>query len=262
MITVTGKIENAAGTTLHATIDFISKSTPLVGAGGVITTNTDKTIRSNPNDGTFSVQLAPGNYQVSIAAENETTTFSIAVPNATGTISIENLVATPLAYPYLAPNTLWNGIQSGQITFAPIANPPVVTTSPEIQPGGRQIGIDAFAYVIAWQAVDGSLTMAGADCFSSGPSSPNNATRIQLPAPPSGVVAVNIYRSTNDNTTNRYLLASVQPNASARMTIGKAPRISTRAWHRPTFPRSPRNTTRLPASFLPATIPAPPPSCG
>ncbi|HZQ46823.1 MAG TPA: hypothetical protein VFC07_07430 [Verrucomicrobiae bacterium] len=37
----------AAGATLHATIDFISKSTPLIGAG-VITTNTDKTIRSNP----------------------------------------------------------------------------------------------------------------------------------------------------------------------------------------------------------------------
>src|SRR5262245_22165306 len=129
MITVTGKIENAAGETLHARIDFTSRSTPLV-AGGVITTNTGKTLRTNPATGEFSVQLAPGNYQVTITAEGQLTTFNIAVPEGDDTLDIGDLTATPLLYPFVAPNTVWNGIRTGHITFQPLADPGAPTTAP------------------------------------------------------------------------------------------------------------------------------------
>jgi len=66
----------------------VSKSTPLVSAG-IITTNTDKTIRSNPSDGTFAVPLAPGNYQVTVTADAQVSTFNIAVPDGAGAASIE-----------------------------------------------------------------------------------------------------------------------------------------------------------------------------
>src|ERR1700722_7237466 len=102
MITVTGKIEDAAGAVLHARIDFTSQSTPLVGAG-IVTTNTDVSIRSNPSDGTFSVQLEPGSYQVDISAEGQTTSFTIAVPNGRGFSAIDTLTTSPSLYPFIAP---------------------------------------------------------------------------------------------------------------------------------------------------------------
>ena len=210
MLTITGKIEDATGATLHARIDFISRSTPLVGAG-VITTNSDVSIRSNPSDGTFSVQLAPGNYAVTIAAENQTTTFDIAVPDGSTTVSIETLVTTPLLYTWLAPNTVWNGVRPGQVTFVPIDPPGVPATNPVNYSGGHQDHTSSFNYRIAFQAADGTTTEAGGDAPNSAPTGSNNATEISWGQPPSGVTATLIYRS-NDGTGRRYLLASVAPN--------------------------------------------------
>src|SRR5215469_4652170 len=102
MITVTGKIEDATGAVLHATIDFVSRSTPLA-SGGIVTTNTDARILSNPSDGTFSVPLAAGNYQVTVSAGGQSTTFIIAVPPGNGAAGIDTLVTTPLTYPFVAP---------------------------------------------------------------------------------------------------------------------------------------------------------------
>jgi hypothetical protein len=210
MLTIIGKIENAAGTTLHARIDFVSRSTPLVGAG-VITTNSDVSIRSNPSDGTFSVQLAPGDYQVTITAENQVTAFSIAVPDGSTTVSIETLVTTPLLYTYLAPNAVWNGIRPGQITFVPIGPPNVPATNPVNYGGGHQDHTSSFNYRIAWQAADGTTTQASGDAPNSAPGGANNATEVGWDQPPSGVTATLIYRS-NDGAGRRYLLASVAPN--------------------------------------------------
>ncbi|HXC98800.1 MAG TPA: hypothetical protein VN048_05620, partial [Verrucomicrobiae bacterium] len=137
MITVTGKIEDATGAVLHARIDFTSQSTPLAGAG-IVTTNTDVSIRSNPSDGTFSVQLAPGSYQVNISAEGQTTSFTIAVPNGSGFAAIDTLTTSPLLYPFVAPNTVWNRVLNGNITVSAIANPPAPTTAAVVYSGGHQ----------------------------------------------------------------------------------------------------------------------------
>ena len=136
MITITGQIQDATGAALHATIDFVSKSTPLAG-GGVVTTNTDARILSNPSDGTFSVELAPGNYQVTVAANGQSTTFNIAVPAGNSSMTIDTLVTTPLVYPYVAPNVLWNGQWAGNITFLPASAPPAPTAAQVTYAGGN-----------------------------------------------------------------------------------------------------------------------------
>jgi len=88
MMTITGKIEDGTGAPIHATLDFISRSTPLIASGGVVTTNTDTRIKSNASDGTFSLALAAGNYQVTVTAKGQTTAFNIAVPPGNGAAQI------------------------------------------------------------------------------------------------------------------------------------------------------------------------------
>jgi hypothetical protein len=224
MTTVTGKIENAAGVTLHATIEFVSKSTPLVSAG-VITTNTDTTIRSNPSDGTFAVQLATGNYQVTITADGQQSAFSIAVPAGDGTASIETLVTTPLVYPFVAPNSVWNGQWAGNITFLPIAAPPAPTVTEVAYPGGNinAIGDERYSYWVSYVTANGE-TNIGPQCavHESGTAAANLAKRIFLTPNPTGVIAVNIWRTFTDNhhsydsagfPRNVGLLATVSPSA-------------------------------------------------
>jgi hypothetical protein len=212
MITVTGKIEDATGAVLHARIDFTSQSTPLVGAG-IVTTNTDVSIRSNPSDGTFSVQLAPGSYQVDISAEGQTTSFAIAVPNGSGFAAIDTLTTSPLLYPFVAPNTVWNRVLNGNITVSAIANPPAPTTAAVVYSGGHQTSASSFEYQIAWQDQYGNLTASSPDARNAAPTGSNNATRVLLPTPPSGVASVNIYRS-NAASPNRWLLATVAANVT------------------------------------------------
>jgi len=213
MITVTGKVEDATGAVLHARIDFLSRSTPLVGAG-IITTNSDVSIRSNPSDGTFSVQLAPGNYQVNISAEGQSTSFSIAVPSGTGTASIDTLTTTPLLYPFVAPNTVWNRILNGNITVQAIANPAAPTTTPVVYSGGHQTSSSNFAYQIAWVDQYGNQTAASPYARNTAPTGANNATRVLLPVPPSGVASVNIYRTNSSFSLSCYLLANVAANVT------------------------------------------------
>ncbi len=223
MITVTGKIENAAGVTLHATIDFVSQSTPLISAG-VVTTNTDKTIRSNPADGTFSVALAAGNYEVAITAEGQATTFNIAVPDGNGTVAIDTLVTTAVVYPYIAPNTVWNGQRAGHITFIPTAPPPAPTTQEIAYAGGGvDSGDNRYFYFVSYITPTGETIVSPALAvhLGSGAPTPNQANRIFLQANPAGVTSVRNWRSYVDNghaydTThfpaNVGLLATVSPS--------------------------------------------------
>jgi hypothetical protein len=210
MTTITGKLENAAGETLHARIDFISKSTPLAGAG-VVTTNTDKSLRSNPQTGEFSVTLAPGNYRVEINSEGLTTAFDIAVPEGDATVSIEQVVSSPLAYPFVAPNTVWNGIRAGHITFAPMEEPPAPTSAPfQVSPGiGHQTGADATSYRVVWLNANGDHTAPGPAGANTPPVSPNNATRIFLPAAPTGATQTYLYRIAANG--KYYLHSTVSP---------------------------------------------------
>ena len=99
MFTVTGTIQDTTGEPLHATMDFISKSTPIAG-GGIILTNTDKRVRSDPSDGTFSVALGAGTYNVIIAANGQSTMFNIVVPSGTGTATLDTLTTVPLVFPF------------------------------------------------------------------------------------------------------------------------------------------------------------------
>lgn len=224
MTTVTGKIEDASGATLHAQIDFVSKSTPLV-AAGIITTNTDKTIRSNASDGTFSVTLAAGNYTVTITAQGETTTFNIAVPPGNATVSIETIVTSPVTYPFVAPNTLWDGTRAGHITFIPTAPPPAPTFSEITYAGGTiDQGDSRYSYFISYVTATGETVVSPVLAVHIGTGSPtaDRANRIFLVANTTGVTNVHIWRTIAD-TGHAYdvtkfpagvgLLATVIPSA-------------------------------------------------
>ena len=225
MTTVTGQIQDATGAALHATIDFISKSTPLAGSG-VITTNTDTRILSNPSDGTFSAELAPGNYQVIIAAAGQSTTFNIAVPAGSGTATIDTLVSTPLVYPFVSPNTVWNGQWAGNITFLQIPAPLAPICS-EISYAGGNVdnGSSKYAYWVSYVTPTGETQPSPVlqVAYGSGSNNPNQATRLFLQPNPTGVISVHIWRTfvdgghTYDMTAfplNVGLLATVSPQAA------------------------------------------------
>ena len=225
MTTVTGQIQDATGAALHATIDFISKSTPLAGSG-VIITNTDTRILSNPSDGTFSAELAAGDYQVIIAAGGQSTTFNIAVPAGSSTATIDTLVSTPLVYPFVAPNTVWNGQWAGNITFLPIAPPPAPTSS-EITYAGSGIdqGSNKYAYCVSYVTPTGETAVSPLlqVSYGGGSNNPDKATRVFLQPNPTGVTNVHLWRTYVD-TGHAYdlttfpasvgLLATVSPQAA------------------------------------------------
>jgi len=214
MITITGKIEDTTGAAVHAQIDFKALSTPQVLATGIVLTNSDPSVKSNPSDGTFTVQLAAGNYAVTITANGFSSQFNIAVPTGTATMTLDEVVTSNLVYTYAAPTTVWNGTRSGQITFQPIANPAAPTAAASIYIGGHQTSASSFAYQIAWMDQFGNLTFHSSDVNNVAPTGSNNATTLTLPTAPSGVAATWIYRSNNDSTTNRYFLAQVAANVT------------------------------------------------
>jgi len=212
MSTITGTIVDATGTPQHATIDFFSKSTPLAG-GGIVTANTDKKIKTDPTAGTFSVVLAGGNYTVVITthdAQTESSTFNIVVPSDNLTYTIDQVTATPLAFVFTPPNTVWNGVRAGHITFQPLASPPAPTTAATT--GGSQTGADQSSYCVAWLNAAGDITLAGPAVANIPPSGGNNATRVFLPAPIAGAAFANIYRSTDAGATWGILTAGISAN--------------------------------------------------
>lgn len=225
MFTVTGKIEDASGATLHATIAFISRSTPLA-SGGIITTNTDKTIRSNASDGTFSLQLAAGNYSVTVTADGQSSNFNIVVPPGNGSGTIDTLVSTPLVFPFTAPNQLWNGQWPGNITFLPTLAPPAPGLSVVAFAGGNINVATAihYAYFVSYVTANGQTTCSPAADIESGESTvANQANRITLVTNATGVTAVKIWRTfTNAGHTyhpenfpaNVALLATVSPSTA------------------------------------------------
>jgi hypothetical protein len=158
--------------------------------------------------------LAAGNYTVTIAVNGLVTTFTIAVPTGTATMTLDQVVSSPLAYVFTPPNTVWNGTRAGQITFQPIANPAAPTTAAANSVGGHQTSASSFAYQIAWQDAFGNLTFHSPDVDNTAPTGANNSTVLTLPAAVSGVAATLIYRSNADSTTNRYFLAQVAANVT------------------------------------------------
>lgn len=212
MSTITGTIEDATGTPLHARIDFLSKSTPLA-AGGIVNTNTDKTIRTDPTAGTFYVVLVGGNYQVVITAQGQSTTFNIVVPSDNLTYAIDQVTATPLAFVFTPPNTVWNGTRAGHITFLPIANPLVAPTLATGSFGSGTMGLtDQSSYCFSWQNANGDSTLASPAAADTPPNPPTTTgIDILLPNPPAGVTAVTIYRSTDAGATWGILQSGISP---------------------------------------------------
>lgn len=227
MTTITGQIQDATGAALHATIDFVSKSTPLAGTG-TVTTNTDARIKSNPSDGTFSLMLAPGNYQVTIAANGQSTTFNIAVPPGDTSVTIDTLVTTPLTYPFIAPNVLWNGQWAGNITFLPLAVPAAPSFTVVADAASHLSALnagDSMVYWVSYVTATGE-TFVGAQASFINMVQPMglNSVRVNLAVDPPGVTAKRIWRTTINMASAEYdmtvfplnvqLLATVAPGAA------------------------------------------------
>ena len=112
MITINGIILDASGTPVQgATIHFLSLNTPLAGAGKIIV-NSDIAVITAA-DGSFHTPLEPGGYQVQIVSGDKTSLFQIAVPDGTGSATLDTLITTSLAYVYLPPGSVWNGTWPG-----------------------------------------------------------------------------------------------------------------------------------------------------
>jgi len=211
MSTITGTIEDATGAPLHARIDFLSKSTPLAG-GGIVNTNTDLTVRTNPTAGTFSVVLVGGNYQVVITAQGQSSTFNIVVPSDNLTYTIDQVTATPLAFVFTPPNTVWNGTRAGHITFLPLAGPLVAPTLQTGNYGAGSMGAgDQSSYCFSWQNANGDSTLASPAAADTPPTGSNTGINILLPTPPAGVTSVTVYRSTDAGGTWGVLQSGILP---------------------------------------------------
>jgi hypothetical protein len=246
MTTITGKLEDATGAALHATIDFVSRSTPLAGAG-VITTNTDKTIRSNPSDGTFSVALAAGNYAVTIAANGQTTNFNITVPDGEDTLAIDSLVSTPLAFVFTPPNTVFNGVLGGNLTFSPLA-PPVAPAWTLVDYSGGNVsavGLEHYTYWLTYVTQCGETSLGARLDLEEGPGNADKANRILLPAAITGVTAVKIWRSWSSPA---HTYAGIPP-----VEMGLLASVSASAGYYDDFENMAQFSARVDSSIVPQT---------
>lgn len=218
MTTITGKIESASGETLHATMHFISLSTPQF-PPTIVQVNTDKRVLSGAADGLFSVQLAAGNYRVSVRAKNLETVFTIAVPDGDETISIEDLVtSTVSSLPGLAPYTVWNGVRAGHITFSPIAAPPAPEISVVDYAGGH-ITEEHYRYAISYVTQEGETELSPYAELDGGADA-DKANRVTLEVNPSRVITKRIWRNRTSGVpgasdpSNMWLLAEVAPEVA------------------------------------------------
>lgn len=94
MQTITGILKDTAGAPVHCRVTVESLSTPLFGAGGIITGNTTISKLTDPDDGSFEFELKPGTYQVTYATTPKQTTFRIVVEADSGSAEIDDLVET------------------------------------------------------------------------------------------------------------------------------------------------------------------------
>lgn len=115
MKTVTGKILNASGTAQHVRIVFTSTSTPLAASDGTITGETTRIIKSAPSDGSFTIDLAAGSYNVEFQTTPKATRLVIVVPEGAGSVDIQDLIVTSLSYPSISPLILAMGVEIARI---------------------------------------------------------------------------------------------------------------------------------------------------
>lgn len=114
MTTITGNILDAADNPLHVLVTFTPKSAPFFSGSDVIAKNVVQ-LKSDRNDGSFSVQLEAGVYSVTYSATPQFS-FDITVPGS-GSYTIDQLASLP------APSTTYtpagNGSPEGIVSAIP-----------------------------------------------------------------------------------------------------------------------------------------------
>lgn len=213
MITVTGIIENTEGVPISRLVTFESASTPIDEGGGIITANTTMKIQSSPADGSFSIQLRPGNYNVTYGTTPRATTFQIAIQTGMDgtTQSIDGLiVSTFAALPGQAPFVVWNGDTPFNLTFEPTAPPTGIPVTVQSYVGGH-ITNEHYHYKASYVTGTGETELAEIVNFLPSAGA-NQALRLTFPAAPSGVTHLRIWRNnSNADQSTMYLLAELSP---------------------------------------------------
>lgn len=91
MPTVNGTIEDASGNPLHVIITFTPTDAPFVTSGSVVVAKDVVKVKSNANDGSFSVVLEGGGYTVTFSS-TPSFNMSITVPNTGGPYEFDTLI--------------------------------------------------------------------------------------------------------------------------------------------------------------------------
>ena len=115
MTTVTGTIEAPNDAPLHVLVTFALQASPLFLASGKVVLASPVLVKTNPSDGTFSVSLEAGVYQVSFS-NFYGSTYYIAVPATGGPFTIDQLVTPPTVFSY---TTTCSGNPNGQVPALP-----------------------------------------------------------------------------------------------------------------------------------------------
>jgi hypothetical protein len=240
MTTITGTLEDTSGSPVHCRVTFKSKSTPLVN-GGIIIGTTTKTLKTDRTDGTFSVQLAAGKYNVTYETTPDQTKFEITVPDSNDTVTIGSVTSSLLTFVSVAPNTIWNGIRSGNITFDPIADPTSAFTLSIVPYTGGHITNEYYTYAVSYVTADGESALSLTQRFNPGPQT-NSALRLTLLTGLTRVIKKRIWRTSDVGGTGQLnLLAEVAPGVATYDDWESNADFATRA----TFPPQPPdfNTT-------------------
>ena len=119
MTTVTGTINDASDNPLRALLTFQPTSAPYIEGSGKIISAQSIQLFSNASDGSFSVALEAGTYNVTIGT-NPQSTFGIVVPGTGGPYTIDQLAGLPAPSPVYTPSG--SGSPQGVVT-APAGSP-------------------------------------------------------------------------------------------------------------------------------------------
>ena len=220
MNTITGKVEDAAANPLTVYIAFALLTYPQsLATGSVIVPQATQTVQTNPNDGTFTIQLLAGYYTVTVGGSptSVSTPFTIAVVGDGNTYNIGSIISSPApAVPGTPPNTLFNGLLAGNFNFIALT-PPVAPTVARVTFAGGSVAVvgdELYAYWFSYvtqngQTILGPILQANEAVL--GGTASNVANRISIPAAPSTATAVNIWRSYVDNG-HTYATSQTFPN--------------------------------------------------
>lgn len=220
MNTITGKVEDAAANPLTVYITFALLTFPQsLATGSVIVPQATQTVQTNPNDGTFTIQLLAGYYTVTVGGSptSVSTPFTIAVVGDGNTYNIGSIISSPApAVPGTPPNTLFNGLLAGNFNFIALT-PPVAPTVARVAFAGGSVAVvgdELYAYWFSYvtqngQTILGPILQANEAVL--GGTASNVANRISIPSAPSTATAVNIWRSYVDNG-HTYGTAQIFPN--------------------------------------------------